>query len=93
MISSSDDTATRYIIQIALQEDAPADDPGATDTYTEFEIVSAGVGALATVSPTDFQCQRVPTTTKAWMRTRATNKNTSNLLFYIGIHEYTDPDT
>jgi hypothetical protein len=86
-------TAQRYLIQIALQEDAPDGDPGASDVYTEFEVVSGGVGANARIEPIQIQCNRVPVGTKAWGRIRAPNQNTSTLSGYIGIHEYTDPDT
>ena len=92
IIHDAEDTTQRYIVQMALQEDAPADDPGASDTYTEFELISAGVGANATTIPFDIQNPRVPAGTKVWMRTRAPNQNTSTIDFCIGIHEYTDPD-
>ncbi len=87
-IVGSGDTAQRYMFQIALQEDAPADDPGATDIYTECDFQSAGVGALNHIEALPIQMERVAASTKAWMRTRAPNKNTSTISFYIGLHEY-----
>lgn len=88
-ISGSEDTAQRYMIQIALQEDAPADDPGSSDVYTETDLISQGVGALGFIEPILLQGCRVAATTKVWMRTRAPGLNTSTLSFYIGLHEYT----
>ena len=87
-----EDTAQRYIVQIAMQEDAPADDPGASDTYTEFAVVSGGVGANAGINPVAIQLPRVPVGTKGWGRVRAPNQDTSTISGYFGIHEYTDPD-
>lgn len=87
---SFEHTGQRYMIQIALQEDAPADDPGAGDTYTEFEVQSTGVGSLASILPVEMQNERVPAGTKAWGRIRAPGQNTSTLSGYFGLHEYTD---
>lgn len=92
IVHAAEDTAQRYICQVVAQEDAPGDDPGASDTYTEFELISAGVGATARIEPIEIQMPRVATTTKVWMRTRAPDQNTSTLSFCIGLHEYTDPD-
>ncbi len=93
IIHAAENTAQRYMIQIALQEDAPDDDPDTSDIYTEFEVLSRGPGATSGIQPSPFQAERVTAGTKVWMRTRAPDQNTSTLSFYIGIHEYTDPDT
>lgn len=88
-IGATENTAQRYMIQIALQEDAPADDPGAADTYTEMEFISPGVGALNRIDPQVIQQEHVAAGTKVWMRTRAPNQDTSTMSFYFGLHEYT----
>ena len=87
-LRAAEATAQRYMIQMALQEDAPTDDPGANDVYTELEFTSPGVGALARIDPQDLQQERVPAGTKVWMRTRAPDQDTSTLSFYFGLHEY-----
>ncbi len=80
----------RHMIQIALQEDAPDDDPGTNDTYTEFDVYfSAPVShPLAYQIPIEMQAERVPTQTKVWMRTWVDGQDTGTLSFYFGIHEY-----
>ncbi len=90
-VDDAEEDSTRYMIQIALQEDAPDDDPGADDMYTEFELYMGDPTAQAQpdILPTEFRSKRVPVGTKVWMRTRAPNQNTSELDFYLGIHEYT----
>ena len=87
-VTAYEDTATLYMIQIAFQEDAPADDPSASDVYTETQVTSAGVGATARTIPVTVQGNRVVAGTKVWMRTRAPNKSTSTISFYMGLHEY-----
>jgi len=91
LITGAEDTAQLYILQICSQEDPPADDPGDSDCYTEFPLLSAGVGALATIPPVDEQMRRRPAGTKCWMRTRAPDESASSLFFYGGLHEYHDP--
>ncbi len=80
----------RYMFQIAAQENAPADDPGASDTYTEFDGVSKAAAATAQVFPIEIQLNRIPVGTKVWMRIRAPGQDTGTASFYAGIHEYTD---
>ena len=87
-ITAYEDTAQRYMYQIASQEDAPADDPGAGDVYTEDEFISGGVGANAATFSVPIQNMRVAAGTKLWMRLRAPNADTSTISFYFGIHEY-----
>jgi hypothetical protein len=88
-LDAAEHNAQRYLVQIALQEDAPADDPGSSDIYTEVEFVSPGAGSLTFVEPVTLQTPRVAAATKVWMRTRAPDQNTSTIDFYIGLHEYT----
>ena len=90
VVRAAGDAAQEYFIQISLQENPPNDDPGPSDAYTEIEIISAGVGALATIAPIDLQAPRATAGTKVWMRTRAPNQNTSTLSITIGIHEYSE---
>lgn len=91
VITAYEHTSQRYMIQIALQEDAPSDDPGASDTYTEWEATSGGVGVNSTPIQIPFNSVRVAVGTKVWMRTRAPNQDTSTISFYIYLHEYVYP--
>ena len=88
-VSTSEVNSQRYLYQIALQEDAPTDDPGATDVYTEGDLISQGAAPQAVAGPIVIQAPRVAAGTKVWMRTWAPNQNTATLSIYIGIHEYT----
>jgi hypothetical protein len=93
-VSTTEDTDQRYILQFAIQEDAPADDPGASDFYTELDVyIPSTIGnASAVQEPIDMLMYRKTTTTKMWARVRAPGANTSLFSFFMGIHEYTDPD-
>ena len=92
-VTTTERTAQRYMFQIAFQEDAPTDDPSATDVYTEEEFTSSGIAALSQTVSAVVQTPRVPVATKAWMRARAPNADTGTMSFYFGLHEYFDrPD-
>ena len=88
IVSATEAVAQRYMFQVAFQEDAPADDPGANDVYTEGEVVSHGTASLAPVLPVEISAPRVAAGTKAWMRVRAPNVDTSTFSFYFGMVEY-----
>jgi len=88
IVSATETVAQRYMFQIAFQEDAPTDDPGANDVYTEDEFISHGTNALDPMHTVRIDAPRVAAGTKVWMRTRAPNVNTSTFSFYFGMVEY-----
>lgn len=87
-ITVAENTAQLYMMQLAMQEDSPDDDPGDNDAYTESVYTSAGVGNVAEDHPHELHNIRAAAGTKVWMRIRAPNQNTSTLSFYFGLHEY-----
>ena len=87
-ITDTETRAQRYMFQVAFQEDAPADDPGDTDVYTEHEFTSSGIAALETIPPVTIQSPHAASGTKAWMRSRAPNVNTSTMSFYFSLREH-----
>jgi len=89
-LATSEHTDQRYMLQFALQESAPADDPGDSDTYTETEFyVPSSIGAATSdQTPGDISNERVLTGTNVWCRARAPGQNTSEIGFYMGLHEY-----
>jgi hypothetical protein len=93
-IAGTEHDNQRYMIQVAQQEDAPDDDPGSSDTYTEFEVHVADPAPATQPEelPFDVLAYRAAAGTKMWARVRAPNQNTSTISFYLGLHEYTDPD-
>ena len=80
-------TATSTSSEVAAA-DATADDPGDTDVYTEHEFTSSGIAALETIPPVTIQSPHAASGTKAWMRSRAPNVNTSTMSFYFSLREH-----
>ena len=93
-VVATEDEDQRYMWQMAIQEDAPADDPGVGDYFTEgeFFIQAAAVQGSPVLPTRIFRSYRRPTATKAWMRLRAPNQDTSTASFYLYGHFYIDPD-
>ncbi len=93
-VVATEDDDQRYMWQMVVQEDAPADDPQDGDKATEgeFYIHAAALFGNPVLPTRIFRCYRVATGTKAWMRLRAPNQNTSTASFYLYMHPYTDPD-
>lgn len=94
-VVNSEDDDQRYMLQFVVQEDAPADDPGSGDyfTETEFFIHAAAVQGDPTMPIIEITNYRCPVATKMWARIRAPNVNTSTVSFYLYGHFYIDPDT
>lgn len=94
-IVATEDDEQRYMWELVVQEDAPADDPQNGDYATsgEFYIQAAAVQGSPVLPTRIFRCYRRPVATKIWMRLRAPNLNTSTASFYLYGHFYIDPDT
>lgn len=93
-VVASENDDQRYMLQFVVQEDAPADDPGVGDYFTETEtfIHDAAVQGDPTMPIIEFPNYRRPVATKMWARSRAPNLNTSTLSFYLYGHFYIDPE-
>ena len=66
------------------------------DDYTEtMFLIEKGVGGSVNVVPVDIHTKRLPTNTLLWARAKQDTADATDgtVDFYIGIHEYTDPDT
>jgi len=64
--------------------------------YTEtMFLIEKGVGGAVNVVPVGINCKRLPTDTLLWARAKQDTADATDgtVDFFIGIHEYTDPDT
>lgn len=94
-IVATEHDSQRYLWQMVVQEDAPADHPLDGDALTEgeFYIYAAAIQGDPVLPTRIFRSYRKPVGTKIWMRLRAPGQNTSTVSFYLYGHFYIDPDT